>query len=170
MDTLLGTYQGLLSQALTVGALLGIAGGIVLFTVDDASDRLRLIIIGVLGGGFLMLLFQALQLGDVIAWRSRGLDLQFKQTVYTEGMAFWVATLRVVQAMIAGGLFMFVALSPARALKGAFLGLLMGAIAGVVAWGGLRLINAPTLPLVLFGLLVAGVFLFLYDLVPNSRN
>jgi hypothetical protein len=167
MEILLGSYQGILTQALTVGALLGIAGGIILFTVDEADDRLNLIIIGVLAGGFIMLLFQALAMGDIIDWRNRGLDLQFKQTVYTEGTTFWTATLRVIQGAIAGGLFMFIALAPGRALKGAFLGVLMGVVAGLVAWGGLRLINAPNLPLVLFGVLVGGIFFFLYDLVPN---
>ena len=167
MEVLLGSYQGVLTQALTVGALLGVAGGIVLFTVDEADDRLNLIIIGVLAGGLLMFLFQAFSLGDVIDWRSRGLDLQFKQTVYTEGATFWTATLRVIQGGIAGGLFMFILLAPGRALKGALLGVLMGVVAGFVAWGGLRLINAPNLPLVLFGVLVGGIFFFLYDLVPN---
>ncbi len=169
MEVLLGSYQGVLTQALTVGALLGVVGGIVLFTVDEADDRLNLIIIGVLAGGLLMFLLQAFSLGDLIDWRNRGLDVEAKQMLYREGGTFWTAMVRVIQGAIAGGLFMFMALAPGRALKGALLGVLLGLVAGFVAWGALRLINAPQLPLVLFGVLVGGIIFFLAELTPTHR-
>ncbi|MDT8307727.1 MAG: hypothetical protein RRC07_17465, partial [Anaerolineae bacterium] len=157
MEILLGSYQGVLTEALTVGVLVGVAAGIILFTVDDAGDRFRLIVVGVLGGAFLMLIYQALALGDVVAWRTRGFNREFEQAVYTQGPAFWHAVLRIIQAGIGGGILMFIFLAPARALRGALLGLLMGVSAAFVVWGALRLLEAPNLPLVLFGALVAGL-------------
>lgn len=168
MEILLGSYQGVLTEALTVGVLIGVAAGIILFTVDDAADRFRLIVVGVLGGALAMLVYQALALGDVVAWRTRGLNLEFQEMIYTQGPAFWHAVLRIIQAAIGGGLLMFIFLAPARALRGALLGLLMGVASGFVVWGALRLLDAPNLPLILFGALVAGVVLFLYDIVPNG--
>jgi hypothetical protein len=122
--SLLGSYQGVLSQALTVGALLGIAGGIILFTVDEADDRLNLIIIGVLAGGFIMFLFQAFSWatsspGAVAAWTcSSSRRYTRRECNLLDGDAAGHP------GDIAGGLFMFVALAPGKgALKGALLGL-----------------------------------------------
>lgn len=170
MEILLGSYQGALQEALTAGVIIGIAGGIFLFTVEDAGDRFRLVIVGVLIGAFAMIVYQVLALGDVVAWRTRGLNREFEQFVYTQGPAFWHAVLRIVQAGVTGGLLAFIFLSPARALRGALLGLAMGVAAAFVVWGALRLLDAPNLPLVLFGALVAGLFLFLYDIVPSGRD
>jgi hypothetical protein len=166
MWAILEVYQGLISQALTVGALLGVVGGVVLFTVKDASLRLNAVTVGVFAGGLGMAVYQLVRLDRLVDWTGRGFSVGMKQMLYENGGLFWEAFLRVVQSAFIGAVVMLVFLAPGRALKGALIGAFLGMASGVIVWGILRLVAAPTMPQLFFGLLVAGVFLFLYDLMP----
>lgn len=166
MWEILATYQGLITQALTIGAILGVAGGIVLMTAEDASQRLNAITLGVFIGFLGMTLYQLIRLDNLIHWRSLGFTLAMQRVIYEQGGLFWEAFLRVVQASFAGGVLMLIFLAPGRALKGALLGMALGVASALAVWGILRLAGVGAFPQLFFALLVAAVFLFLYEVMP----
>ena len=101
MLEILATYQGLVTQAITIGAILGVIGGIVLLTAEDADaderhypGRFRR-----LSG---MLLYQAVRLDNLTNWVV-GLLPGDGAAIYEQGPLFWEAFLRIVQASFLGG-------------------------------------------------------------------
>lgn len=167
MWEILATYQGEITQALAVGAILGVVGGIVLMTVEDASQRLTAITLGVFIGFLGMTLYQLVRLDTLIHWRSLGFTLALEQVVYNQGGLFWEAFLRVVQASFVGGVLVLGFLAPGRALKGALFGATLGVASAFAVWGALRLAGVGAFPQIFFALLVAAVFLFLFEALPR---
>lgn len=166
MLEILATYQGLVTQAITIGAILGVIGGIVLLTAEDARLRMNAITLGVFVGLFGMLLYQAIHLDNIIHWRSLGSSTALQRVIFEQGALFWEAFLRIVQASFLGGVLALVFIAPGRALKGALLGVALGVISALVVWGGLRLAGVGAFPQLFFALLVASVFLFLFEIMP----
>lgn len=166
MLEILATYQGLVMQAITIGAVLGVIGGVVLLTAEDASQRLNAITLGVFIGFLGMTVYQLIRLDNIIHWRSVGFTPAFQRVIYEQGAVFWEGFLRIIQASFLGGVVMLVFLAPGRALKGALIGLGLGVVSALVVWGILRLAGVGAFPQLFFALLVASVFLFLFEIMP----
>ena len=166
MLEILATYQGLVTQAITIGAILGVIGGIVLLTAEDARLRMNAITLGVFVGFLGMLLYQAVRLDNLTNWSSLGFSLAMERLIYEQGPLFWEAFLRIVQASFLGGVLALIFVAPGRALKGALLGVALGVISALVVWGGLRLAGVGAFTQLFFALLVASVFLFLFEIMP----
>ena len=166
MLEILATYQGQVTQAITIGAILGVIGGIVLLTAEDARLRMNAITLGVFVGFLGMLLYQAVRLDNLTNWSSLGFSLAMERLIYEQGPLFWEAFLRIVQASFLGGVLALIFVAPGRALKGALLGVALGVISALVVWGGLRLAGVGAFPQLFFALLVASVFLFLFEIMP----
>lgn len=170
MSLVLASYTGSLSEALAIGAVLGLIGGVILFTVDQAAERIQRIVVGMLAGGFGMAVYQAFRVSNLLGSRLSRVDPAFRDVAYSEGWLFWNAVLRTLQMALLGGLFMIVSVAPARALQGALGGLGLGLVTGIISWAALQLLAAPIIPRVVFGMLALGVFLFLYDLQPFGHG
>ena len=166
MLEILATYQGQVTQAITIGAILGLIGGIVLLTADDGRQRVNAITLGVFVGLFGMLLYQAIHLDNIIHWRSLGSSTALQRVIFEQGALFWEACLRIVQASFLGGVLALVFIAPGRALKGGLIGLGLGVFSALIVWGVLRFTGAGAFPQVFFALLVASVFLFLFEIMP----
>lgn len=167
MTYLLSYYSGLLPEALTIGAIVGVLTGIVLFTASSASEGMHRVFLGFLAGGIIMGLIQAVIIsGAAGVGGSSGLNPLYQSRVGNFGAVVYRGVELTVQAAFAGGLFMIISLAPFRAFKGALAGLIIGTVAAVVAWGLLQFINTA-IPIVVFYVLVLGLVLFVIENLPR---
>ena len=168
MTVLLSTFSGLLSDALTIGAVLGALTGIVVFTAQSAGEGIQRVIVGMIVGGIIMGLYQLLVISGVAGI---GLGTPFNPLLQDEVGSFGAMVYRgiilTVQAALAGGLLMVISLAPFRALKGALAGAIIGAVAALASWFALSYIATP-IPLVIYYVLVFGIILFIIENLPRS--
>lgn len=167
MTYFLSYYSGLLPDALTIGAIVGVLAGVILFTASSAGEGVHRVLIGVLAGGIIMGLFQAVVIANAAGVGGNGsLNPLFQSRVDSFGGVVYRGIVLTVQAAFAGGLFMIVSLAPLRAFKGALAGLIIGSVSAVLAWGLLQFIDTA-IPIVIFYVLVLGLVLFIIENLPR---
>ena len=166
MAVLFSYYSGVLVDALTIGAIVGVLAGIVIFTASSAAEGLQRVLLGFIIGGVVMGVIQAVLISTAAGV---GGGNSFNPLLGTEVGSFGGVVYRgivlTVQTALAGGFLMVVSLAPFRALKGALAGLIIGTIAAFLSWGALQFIDTAV-PLVVFYVLVLGVVLFIIDHLP----
>lgn len=169
MSILVSTFSGLLTDALTIGAVIGALAGIVVFTADSASEGIQRVIFGIIVGGIIMGVIQAALISG-IAGQGLGsrLNPMLQEEVGPFGSVVYRALVLTVQAALAGGLFMVISLAPFRAFKGALAGVIIGTVAALLSWFALRYIATP-IPLVVYYALVLGLVVFIVENLPRGR-
>lgn len=166
MSILFAYYNGILMDALTAGAVIGALAGIVVFTADSAAEGIRRVILGLLIGGILMGVFQAIRIGAALGFGfGTALNPLREAGSGPFGALVFEAIVRTMQAAFAGGIFMVVSLAPFNALKGGLAGAVIGIVAALISWGLLRFVDTAV-PLVIFYILVLGIVLFIVDNLP----
>lgn len=167
MTYLLSYYSGLLPDALTIGAIVGVLTGIIVFTASSAGEGIQRVMIGFLAGGIIMGLIQAVIIsGAAGVGGDSGMNPLFQSRVGSFGGVVYRGIVLTLQAAFAGGLFMIISLAPFRAFKGALAGLIIGTVSAVMAWGLLQLIGTA-IPIVIFYVLVLGLVLFIIENLPR---
>lgn len=167
MTYLLSYYSGLLPDALTIGAIVGVLTGVVVYTASSAGEGIQRVMVGFLGGGIIMGLIQAIIIsGAAGVGGSSGLNPLFQSRVGSFGGVVARGIELTLQAAFAGGLLMIISLAPFRAFKGALAGLIIGTVASVMAWGLLQFIDTA-IPIVIFYVLVLGLVLFIIENLPR---
>lgn len=155
--------------ALIIGGVIGLFAGVVFLTTSSASEGIQRVLIGMLIGALLMGAYQALTVGPQIGQGLRTIDPNFTDPSGQGGTILLDAALRVIQAGLAAGLLMVISLAPFRAFLGALAGLIIGTVAGIIAWFALDLLNLAV-PTIIFGVLSLGLILFLFELLPLSSG
>jgi hypothetical protein len=156
----------LLMEALTAGAIIGALAGIVVFTADSAAEGIRRVILGLLIGGIIMGVFQAIRIGSALGFGfGTALNPLLEAGSGPFGALVFEAIVWTMQAAFAGGIFMVVSLAPFNALKGGLAGAVIGIVAALISWGLLQFVDAAV-PLVIFYILVLGIVLFIVDNLP----
>lgn len=162
MDLLLATFDGTLTQALIVGSLVGAIAGITTFTATSAGERTHYIIVGALGAGLLVAVYQGLQLASF--W---GVDLLAGTTSGTAGAVLLTSFVRIAGAAFLGGILTLAFVAPGRAVLGALGGIIVGVIASVILWFVLDWLG-ETIPVLLYGLAVLAIMLFMFESISRA--
>lgn len=165
MAVLISYYSGAFNDALTIGAIIGALAGIVVYTASSASEGVQRVLIGFLVGGLVMGLYQAVLVSQAAGVGGDSFNPLLQSRVGPFGSMLERAIILTVQAALVGGLLMVASLAPLRAIKGALLGVIIGSVAAVAAWAGLRLIETPV-PLIIFHILVLGLVMFIMESLP----
>lgn len=167
MIALFSTYSGLLTDALTIGTVIGALVGVVVFTAESAGEGLQRVIFGMIVGGIVMGLYQAVAISGIAGV---GIGNPLNPLLQSDVDSFGVRVLRgielTVQAALLGGLFMVVSLAPFRALKGALAGVIIGAVAGLASWFALSYVST-SIPLVIYYVLILGLVVFIVENLPG---
>lgn len=170
MAALFSYYSGVLTDALTIGAIIGALAGVVAFTASSANEGVHRVMVGFIIGGVIMGAFQGLMLADAagVGMGRGSVNPLFSSNAGTFGGMVYVAVIRTIQAALAGGLLMVASLAPFKAFKGAMAGVIIGVIAAFLAWGVLQYVDAAV-PVVIFYALILGLVLFIIENLPTSR-
>lgn len=158
-----------ITGALIIGGVIGIFIGIVFLTASSATEGIQRVLVGMLLGVLLMGGYQALTVGPDIGQGLRTIDPNFTDPSGQGGSLLLDAVIRVIQAGLAGALFMVVSLAPFRAFLGALAGLIIGTVCGIIVWFGLDLLEV-TVPNIIFGGLSLGLVLYFFELLPFSSG
>jgi hypothetical protein len=162
MELLLVSFDGTMTQALIVGAIVGAFAGIITFTASSASERTHYIVLGALIGGLLVAAYQGLQLASL--W---GIDLFSGETTGTAGEVLLTSLLRIAGAAFLGGVITLAFVAPARAFLGGIGGIVVGIVASLLLWLVLQYLG-ETLPLLLYGIAVLAVMLFIFESISRA--
>lgn len=162
MELLLVTFDGTMTQALMIGAVVGAFAGIITFTATSGSERTHYIVLGALAGGLLVAIYQGLQLASF--W---GVDLFAGRTTGTVGEILMTSLVRIAGAAFLGGVLTLAFVAPGRAIMGGLGGIVVGVIASVLLWLTLSYIG-ETLPLLLYGVAVLAVMLFVFESISRA--
>lgn len=166
MQMILGYYSGMLSDALTFGAIIGALAGVIAFTASSAGEGMQRVIVGFVVGGVIMGVIQAFIIaGAAGVGPGGGINPLFRSQAGAFGGVLFEGIVRTLQAALAGGLLMVVSLAPFKAFKGALAGVIIGVISAVLAWGVLQYVDA-SVPVVIFYLLILGLVLFIIENIP----
>ena len=167
MAVLFSYYNGGFNDALTIGAIIGALAGVIVFTTSSASDGMQRVLVGFLVGGILMGLYQAVIISQAAGVGGNTFNPLLQSRVGPFGSLLERGIVLTLQAAFVGGLVMVASLAPVRALKGALAGLIIGSLAALLAWAGLRLIDTPV-PLIVFYILILGIVVFIMESLPSS--
>jgi hypothetical protein len=169
MDVIFSFYNGILTDALVAGAIIGAAVGIVVFTAGTASEGLNRVVVGILAGGIIMGAIQGVLISSAVGTGGSGINPLMQRQADAFGTLAVGGIILTIEAAIVGGLFMVVSLAPWRAVKGAVAGLIVGTVAGAGAWGIVQLLKS-SVPLVVFYALIFGLVLFVLDNIPRGSS
>lgn len=167
MAVLLANFSGVLSDALTIGAIIGAVVGVVVFTASSAGEGMQRVVFGFIVGGIVMGVMQALIIGQAAGVGMGGsFNPLLQSRVGSFGDIVYRGIVLTIQAALAGGLLMIISLAPFRAVKGALLGTIIGSAAAFAAWWVLQTVGAAV-PLVLFYVLILGLVVFVIEMIPT---
>ena len=164
----LENFSGLMLDAITTGAILGAVAGVIAFTAASASEGLARVFVGIIAGGLIVGVYQALRIGAAAG--IIGIDLLdpgVGGNVDALGTLLFDGIVLTLEAAFVGGLIMIVFLAPGRAILGALAGVVMGIIAGLIAWGLLEVVDIRV-PQVLFYAMIVGILLVFLDTVTGK--
>ncbi len=168
MAILTSTYSGLLSEALTIGAIIGALAGIIVYTASSASEGVQRVLLGILVGGVLMGVYQAIIISQAAGVTGgSGLNPLLQSRMGPFGGLVYRGAILTLQAALLGGLLMVVSLAPLRALQGAVAGVIIGSVAAFLSWGALSFVDTRV-PLVIFYVLILGLVLFIIENIPRQ--
>lgn len=170
MTVLFSTFSGLLTDALTIGAIVGAVAGVVVFTAESASEGIQRVLFGFIVGGIIMAVIQGILISGVFGVGvGRSLNPLLQEDVGPFGGVVYRGLVLTLQAALAGGLLMVVSLAPFRAVKGALAGVIIGTIAALLSWVVLQYLGTP-IPLVIYYVLVLGLVVFIIENLPGGSG